>query len=535
MAEETGWSGGLDIKLQQAADGAITNDNIQSGDEFSAAEFLDSKKTAIQTMKQQLQPKSEALKKAQKAKAEAEKWLAIEWLDATKKAEYETAKKDAETAIAGLTKEMKWSLDSLFVDAPFFLNKQAIQTGEQMLPGEVVYFKTQVIDSETNTTVDKYILVGTKELFEGTFVQGILDGLDTELEIKTADIIDGFKGQYASLQAELWAPEQQWFFAKRLWVPAGMSVGGYLGDKLFGVWWGDESKKAESEGFWSGLMTKTTKFIDGIAGTGEKLAGKNPEATWAMKKMKWATAWLIGTFAWILWIKNAELDAWIAANGGLNMFGGRNGLKEKPDAPVNNSFCDGSPDYDKLYDDYCAQYASLDIPTQYPDQATRAALKNNNPGNIKMPSKDGPLWSALAAKWIIYSEGTEATDGWKFIKFENVGDGLFAMYVLLSTQYKDYTLWYGLDQYANGSYKLDDILKQLPTPPAVTGETAYKELTDDQFEALIHAQMKTEDDKLYALMQSAWWWEATPVALDEEPGSAWWTAVSVPAEETMET
>ena len=78
-------------------------------------------------------------------------------------------------------------------------------------------------------------------------------------------------------------------------------------------------------------MTKTTKLIDGVAGTGEKLAGKSPEAASGIKKAKGIAAGAIGAFAGLFGIKNAELDKWIADNGSINLFGGRKGPEKKYD------------------------------------------------------------------------------------------------------------------------------------------------------------------------------------------------------------
>jgi hypothetical protein len=46
----------------------------------------------------------------------------------------------------------------------------------------------------------------------------------------------------------------------------------------------------------------------------------------------------------------------------------------------------------------------MDIPASFPDQATSAATKNNNPGNIKMPSSDGPVAVALRTLGISYEQ-----------------------------------------------------------------------------------------------------------------------------------
>ncbi|MDP2669567.1 MAG: hypothetical protein Q8O99_00715 [bacterium] len=124
-----------------------------------------------------------------------------------------------------------------------------------------------------------------------------------------------------------------------------------------------------------------------------------------------------------------------------------------------------------------------------------AAMRNNNPGNIKLPSRSGTTKKVLDELNINYEEGSRATDGGYFCKFANVGDGLAAMLAVFSSN-RNNTLEYFFGKYSNNSYEQEQML-----PTGATKDTYLKQLTDVQLIELLQRMRKREDGDMYALIQ----------------------------------
>lgn len=391
-----------------------------------------------------------------------------------------------ETKMQEIKEQMK-SLLTAFVGTEFFVAKTAVkgQKNEQ----DVVYRKDED---------DVYRPIGVQDDFDKVFLPGLLWKIDKVLQDKqlnTEEILDGFKQEEADLLSDVKKPKEQKRRQKAFGIPAGTDFFPFFGEKLWKKHTGDETEATEATGRLEKPLLWAKKLWEKVFGTAEKHLAKDPTSQTHIWIAKSVFVWALGFLNGFVW--SQAIQEYVDANGGGWGKEKRSWPREKKEWNTNNDFCN-NPDRDEIYSAYCSWYNTMDTSTE---NTSRAAMKNNNPGNIKMPSDDGPLATALCKQGIFYEEGTAAGDGWHFMKFANVGDGYFALFALLGTQYKDYTLGYGLSQYSNRSYKLADMLAKLPTPPTVTGETTYKELTDDQFLALIDLKRNYEDGEMYALME----------------------------------
>lgn len=126
-----------------------------------------------------------------------------------------------------------------------------------------------------------------------------------------------------------------------------------------------------------------------------------------------------------------------------------------------------------------------------------AANRNRNPGNIKGWDSKGNLTSyakAMKAKGMNLSQGSEATDGGFFIKFESDADGVKAAQLWWPTvkswaRYQDKTLDQALKAYSGNGYDAKGLGLKLD------GSKKLSSFTDEQLGSVMGSQLLREDRK----------------------------------------